>query len=406
MHFIFTLMGYFPDLIGGAWMYASGLAEALASRGHRVDVIVPKDRKELSDQETLNGVHIYRLNRPSDNMPFMKKWNHDNRSVKEFLREHISDPRKAIIINHQAYLSPAFSSWQSPNSATIYHGPWDQEYLLSKNYALANPINRLKLKAFSTILKKAERKGLINSQQVFTASEYAGSRMIQSHPNIEKPQSVIGAGTDYQRFAPLSDSERDSYRHKLGIQKDEFLISTVRRLDKRMGLDLMVKAFQAVAAKNPKVQLLIAGKGEQKSELQELITKLELNQQVRLHGFVPDEELASFYAASDLTIMPSLDLEGFGLSTIESLGCGTPVLGSSSGANPEVITNLSKELIFRSGDIKDLSNKILEILSNKSKLPSREECRTYSIQNFSWSNASQIVEKCFENIIEGDTCLK
>src|SRR5207249_11624167 len=57
-------------------------------------------------------------------------------------------------------------------------------------------------------------------------------------------------------------------------------------------------------------------------------------------GFIPDETLPSYYHAADVFVLPTRELEGFGLVTVEALACGTPVLGTPVGATPEVLSGL------------------------------------------------------------------
>ena len=67
---------------------------------------------------------------------------------------------------------------------------------------------------------------------------------------------------------------------------------------------------------------------------------------IRMMGSVTDQNLALLYRAADFSIVPSTDYEGFGLTLIESLASGTPVLGTPVGAIPEVLLPLSKSLLL------------------------------------------------------------
>ena len=66
--------------------------------------------------------------------------------------------------------------------------------------------------------------------------------------------------------------------------------------------------------------LLIGGEGQLRPQLEELIRSKGLQDAVQLLGFVPEDQLAKYYQASDLVVMPTLQLEGFGLVTVEALG--------------------------------------------------------------------------------------
>lgn len=399
MNFVFSIMGYFPDLTGGAWMYASGLAEALTKRGHRVDVIVPMASPDLPGEESINGVHIIRLPRTSRQPGFIKKWRSDNYGMKQLINSGRWD-KDVIFINHQAYMSGGFCHWQGPNRASIFHGPWGEEFKLTKQFDQQPPIRKFILSMTARWMHSMERKGLNHAASILTASRYAGEKACTTHGNWLSGFVNISAGTDYGRFSPAGETERVAIRKQYGIPDDSFLIASVRRLDKRMGLDMLVEGFIKACSKAPDrpMNLLIAGKGPQQEELEARIQASGMSERIRLAGFVSDEALPAFYSAADITVMPSLDLEGFGLSTIESLGCGTPVLASSSGANRETAGKLHSDLIFKSGDSDHLAEKIHSLVDREIPLPGPEACRAFAMEHFSWERSVELLENHYQHL--------
>jgi glycosyltransferase involved in cell wall biosynthesis len=118
-------------------------------------------------------------------------------------------------------------------------------------------------------------------------------------------------------------------------------------------------------------------------------------------GFVPEAELPLRYAAADCTVMPSLDLEGFGLATVEALACGTPVLGSRRRATPEILEPLDNALLYDSRD--ELVRKMKAAVANPRVLPTREKCREYAVANFSWDKPVAELEKVCSSLFSGGT---
>ena len=113
-------------------------------------------------------------------------------------------------------------------------------------------------------------------------------------------------------------------------------------------------------------------------------------------GYVPEAELAQVYGMADCTLMPSLDLEGFGLATVESLACGTPVLASNAGANPELVGPLDKELLYPAGDSVALSQRLKAILEGSQRMPSRNRCVDYARETFLWDRPVGAFERIWE----------
>jgi glycosyltransferase involved in cell wall biosynthesis len=99
-----------------------------------------------------------------------------------------------------------------------------------------------------------------------------------------------------------------------------------------MGLEILLRAFRLLAREVPDLHLAIGGSGPLEGMLRALRGSLGLSDRVRFLGYVPEAALPGLYAAADLFVLPTEQLEGFGLVTVEALACGTPVVGTPVGA--------------------------------------------------------------------------
>ena len=149
-----------------------------------------------------------------------------------------------------------------------------------------------------------------------------------------------------------------------------------------MGLENLIAAFAKISPHYPEAMLIIAGRGPLAADLQAQATALGLGEQIRFAGFVSDTDLPLAYAAADFSIVPSDALEGFGLITLESLACGTPVLVTPIGGLPEAVNGLSPELVLPGCSIDDITTGLKRGLAGG--LPSAPECRAYAENNFAW----------------------
>ena len=93
--------------------------------------------------------------------------------------------------------------------------------------------------------------------------------------------------------------------------------------------------------------MLIGGAGSHRAALERQVGELGLDKHVTFLGFVPDADLPRYYQAADVFVLPTRELEGFGLVTAEALACGTPVLGTPVGATPELLETLDPGLVFQ-----------------------------------------------------------
>jgi glycosyltransferase involved in cell wall biosynthesis len=166
-----------------------------------------------------------------------------------------------------------------------------------------------------------------------------------------------------------------------------------------MGLENLIAAIAVVKDQYPDVLLLIAGKGAIADNLRSQIQSLQLENHVQLLGFVPDQDLAIAYRAAELSIVPTVALEGFGLIVIESLASGTPVLGTPIGGIPEILQPFSQDLVLEGSTTEQLAKGMIEALSGKRPMPSVEACQTYVRQNYDWTVIAKQIKSVYTQIL-------
>ena len=93
------------------------------------------------------------------------------------------------------------------------------------------------------------------------------------------------------------------------------------------------------------VQLIVVGEGRERASLEHYATAIGLKRHVRFVGRAGDDDLALWYQAADASVMPTVAYEGFGVSIVESMACGTPVIGTPVGAIPEILLAFDERLL-------------------------------------------------------------
>ncbi|MFM7818643.1 MAG: glycosyltransferase family 4 protein [Verrucomicrobiota bacterium] len=386
MRFIFLTLGYTPDLDGGGYRYATEVAERLAHRGHEVHAIYPNPNETLPETDLRNGVHLHRVSRSGSG--FLTRWRTANAGARNCVATLLQKPSRTLLFSHHAYMSP---SVKGSRHCIFLHGPWALEHRLSVT-AKSRGLRRRIVDRFSgLVMHRIERGSIARASRVLVASEYSRGRIPCWHRGLNCEVEVVGAGADLVRFTPAND--REAVRHARGVLPDEFLFLAVRRLDPRMGLMQLLDAFHPVAVQFSNARLAIAGRGPQREALETRIQNLRLGDRIRLLGFVPEADLPGLYQSADCLLMPSLDLEGFGLATAEALACGTPVLASSSGANPELIRPLGENLLFHAADLGSISTCMAGAISGRVALPTRDRCADYARRTFLWDRPSDAIER-------------
>lgn len=147
--------------------------------------------------------------------------------------------------------------------------------------------------------------------------------------------TVLYSGVD-ARFRPLvAAATLQPVRERYGLDDAPFVLS-VGTVQPRKNYQMLIRAFQPVAARFPHTLAIAGGKGWLYDDMLAEIERQGLNGRVRFIGFVDDDDLPALYSAADLFLFPSL-YEGFGLPLLEAMGCGVPVITSDASSLPEVV---------------------------------------------------------------------
>jgi glycosyltransferase involved in cell wall biosynthesis len=101
----------------------------------------------------------------------------------------------------------------------------------------------------------------------------------------------------------------------------------VGRLDKRKGIDWLLKTMAKIVIKDPEIKLYIGGEGKLKNWISNFIDTHDLNENVKLLGFIPDNELNEWYNKAEVFIMPSR-FEGFGITALEAVSTNTKLIST------------------------------------------------------------------------------
>jgi len=168
----------------------------------------------------------------------------------------------------------------------------------------------------------------------------------------------------------------------------------------RMGLDNLIHAMADVVHQIPDVHLVIGGSGPLKKDYSRLVEKLGLGRFIRFDGFIPEDRLPDYYSAADLFVLPTLELEGFGLVTLEALATGTPVVGTPIGGTREILGTLDSRFLFKGTDRSSIASLIVEMCRDFKDDPSlwrrmSNQCRTFAEEHFSWQRNVDATEKVF-----------
>ena len=151
----------------------------------------------------------------------------------------------------------------------------------------------------------------------------------------ERKVTVISNGIDAERFRPI---DAKSARKQLGLPEEGPILVSVGSLIESKGHHLLIAAVAKLRDRFPKLSLHVIGEGVYRAKLEELVHEKQLKNRVFLAGDLPNEELGLWFSAADLSCLMS-SREGWPNVVSEALACGTPVLATSAGGIPEIISS-------------------------------------------------------------------
>jgi glycosyltransferase involved in cell wall biosynthesis len=369
---------WFPEKPGGLDRYYFELVRHLPAAGVAVNGLVIG-----SDQITTDTAGTIRSFAPSG-ASLMTRW----RGVRNHLGRALSDDPASLVVTHFAlYAAPCVDLLRNAAFVVHFQGPWSDESRAEGASALVAGVKR---RLEHSVYRRAGR---------FIVLSHAFRRVLEKNHAVPAERvDVIPGGVDCARWQP--QVSRDEARRMLGWPLDRPIVFVVRRLVRRMGLETLIESVAHLRRIVPDALIVIAGKGPLAADLDRRAREAGVADHVKIIGFVPDDELPTAYRAADLTIVPSIALEGFGLVVVESLAAGTPVLVTNIGGLPETISGLAPQCVITDATPGGLARAIGDALLGKTKLPDAAACIAHAKACFDWSSVANRVAGSYRAAVQ------
>jgi len=218
-----------------------------------------------------------------------------------------------------------------------------------------------------------ERFGLSQADRVIAVSTYTA----------ELVERRYGVRPERLRVVHNAIDARESVGD-WAVEEGEPLVLFAGRITWQKGPDYFVEAAARVAAEMPRVQFAVAGSGDRMAAMIERVAAHGLQRRFLFTGFLPPAELDRLYARADVYVMPSAS-EPFGLTALEALQHGTPVIVSKTAGVSEVVRNV---LSVEFGDVDDLASKILSVLQFPPLSATLASRGRAEVRRLSWRDAA------------------
>lgn len=204
---------------------------------------------------------------------------------------------------------------------------------------------------------------------------------------------VVPNAVDHDLFAPPNPETDDGASAHLATDSSSQAptLLYVGRITLFKGADDLLRAFETVRATLPHVTLTMVGPHSDEVAIDTAMSGLTLLESV------PRDAVPAHLAAADLTIVPS-HYEGFGLSALESLACGTPVVATDVGGLPEIIDEQVGALVPPS-DPQALAKAIVEMLEDSDSLQRRGRAGMKRAARYTWDETAAGFERIYRSLL-------
>lgn len=172
------------------------------------------------------------------------------------------------------------------------------------------------------------------------------------HCQIER---IHGVGVDEKRYFPVNDNEKLKLRKEMGFAANQKIILCVGELLPNKNQQMAIHAMKQIVEKYPDAKLLLAGNGPERDNLLKLTKELNLENSVKLLGYVTN--LQEYQHIADVCVSCS-KREGLPLNVVEAMLSGTPVVATKNRGHLELITNNKNGYLVDIGSIEEMADRI------------------------------------------------
>lgn len=224
---------------------------------------------------------------------------------------------------------------------TTYHTMYE-DYTHYVNRFEIDEVDKVTKKVVSTFSRSISD----SAQAVISPSEKTKETLLKY--GVKTPIYVIPTGLNFDKFHPdnIDPQQVQAIREQYGIHEDERLIVFVGRIAQEKSIEIPIEGFRYV--KDPKIKLMIVGGGPQLEELQEMVKRYHLEQQVIFTDKKLPEEVPAYYACADCFVSASLT-ETQGMTYIEALACGLPVFARYDDVLKDLVIEEDSGFLFETG---------------------------------------------------------
>lgn len=368
-----------PHNSGGLGTACEGLTRALTSSGVEVIFVLPKNT-EVSNKEMrfrFAGIENFKFKTISSPLyPYLTSGEAKNygfnlldevKLYAERAREIATEEEYDVIHAHDWLAYPAGIAAQEVSGKPLVVHVHATEF----DRGGGNGVNQA--------VYEIEKEGMEKAQKVITVSDWTKQMVIKHYGIPAEKIEVVWNGIVSQPLVPLPD--RLAKLRALGKK----IVLFVGRITLQKGPDYFVRAAKKVLEFEPQTLFVVVGSGDMEGQMIRLVANLGMSDKFIFAGFLRGEELNQIYQSADLYVLPSVS-EPFGITPLEALANGTPVLISKQSGVAEVLSHALKVDFW---DVDEMASQIIAVLHHDVLKNILTENGQHELPKISWLEAAR-----------------
>jgi glycosyltransferase involved in cell wall biosynthesis len=362
---------FLPEDLGGN-RYPYETVRRLGARGHPVTVLTPRLHGRFPP---LQGVTytLYPIWRPHPASTHVTNLFAATLAARRFRRRQAV----ALVGSYDVALALGWAGIVPRTPMVfLYHSEFYSEWVHARG-AVRQVLQRY--------MAAVERRVFAQSARIIAVSEFSATQIRSRASEAASRIRVIPTGVDTTYFASALD--KASVRRELGIagvDPESALVLGVGRLAGVKQFDRLVTAFAVACARGLQAQLVIAGEGPERANLEGLIATYGVQKRVHLAGYCDPPRLRALMQAADLQVCSSA-FENLSLAILEGMSCGLPVLGTPGGGTPELVGQIDSGLVLADDHTHTLAEALPVWLGDLGRLRSLgERARSIAVERYDW----------------------
>lgn len=228
----------------------------------------------------------------------------------------------------------------------------------------------------------------INKEDFARAKKFFKTEVVHIH----------GAGVNKNKYYPYESKVVDKLKDELGYLNEPFTLLCTGEFNNNKNQSTIIKATARAVKVAPNIKLLLAGCGPNEENLRNLVKELSLEEYVEFLGFRAD--LEKFVNICDIVLSASYR-EGLGLTIVEGMFCGKPVIASINRGHKELVEEGVTGYLVEAEDVEGFKNNILKLYGDKEKRKNFGVAAINNVKLFTTENVLDELNKSYGIILDG-----